>query len=169
MLAILSEINCLEQLQMRGIYPDYFSTDFDAFKNYVVLCSDCTCVVILAGTNRFYKKHIIEMIKSFNKLVEDGNTLNKVIVLSDVNIPSLSKYYKVNGSLSHISEYSGWKLVEDNSDVLDTLKTSKVEANVVLSDYDRGIYKREKSKWVKRKSSEDDLIPLIKIPKLSIK
>ena len=167
MLAVLSEINCLSQLQSMEVYPDFFSTDFEEFKNHAVTFTDCTVCIILAGINRFYRKSLVELTKNFIKLVESENSnINNVIVITDATIPSIGTYYKINGNLNHIDEYNGWKLVKERSKILDTLKSDLKQPIIKLSNYDRGILSEDKSKWIKRKSSEDDLIPLIKVPNI---
>ena len=67
MLAILSEINCLDVLNSKGVYPDEFYTDIDKFKGNTVAFREATIFVIFAGNCRFNKKHTIELVKSLTK------------------------------------------------------------------------------------------------------
>lgn len=170
MLAVLSEINCLDQLQSMKIYPDFFSTDLEEFKNYAVTFNDCTIVCILAGVNRFYRKAFIELVKSYIKIAESDNntTVSDVIVITDTTITGIGLYYKLTDNLYHLNAYSDWNLVSENSDVLTTLKSEIKKPVVKLSNYDRGIFNKNMNLGGKRKSSEDDLIPLIVIPNLNI-
>ena len=167
MLAVLSEINCLNQLQAMEVYPDFFSTDFEAFKNHTVTFTDCTVCIILAGINRFYRKHLIELTKNFIKLVDaDNNNITEVIVITDATIPSIGTFYKIKGNLKRVDEYNGWNLIKENYDIWSRLKSEVRQPVIKLSAYDRGILEKDESKWVKRKSSEDNLIPLIKVPNI---
>lgn len=163
MLAVLSEINCLNQLQTMEVYPDFFSTSFNEFKNHVVTFNDCTVLIILAGTNRFYRKHVVELSRGLSSY----SNINKVIVITDTTIPSIGIHYKMCGNLHHLDEYNGWDLIKNKSDILTTLKGELKQPIVKLSHYDRGILHKADMDWTKRKSSEDELIALIKVPNLN--
>lgn len=163
MLAVLSEINCLNQLQTMEVYPDFFSTSFNEFKNHVVTFNDCNVLIILAGTNRFYRKHVVELARGLGSY----SNINKVIVITDTTIPSIGTYYKMHGNLRHLDEYKGWDLIKSKSNILSTLKCELKQPVVKLSHYDRGVLHKADMNWTKRKSSEDELISLIKVPNLN--
>lgn len=164
MLAVLSEINCLAQLQTMEVYPDFFSTSFEEFKNHVVTFNDCSAIIILAGINRFYRKHVVELIRDLRRM--DYN-IKDVIVITDATVPNIGVYYKLHGNLHNLDKYDGWKLLETRSSILDSYKGELKIPKVILSHYDRGIMHKADATWVKRKSSEDELISLIQIPNLN--
>lgn len=162
MLAILSEINCLNMLNSFKIYPDLYYTDLELFKNHLVTLNNATVCIILGGTCRFNRKHTIELIKNLYKQVEDElSGVSDVIVMTDTNLPALQKYYKFSGNFAKVQEFSGWDLKDKNSLIIDKLKSNVKESKVFLSDYDKGNFDESKVDIVKRKTSEDNIIPLI--------
>lgn len=167
MLAVLSEINCLNQLQTMEVYPDFFSTSFEEFKNHVVTFNDCNVIVILAGVNRFYRKHVIELIRDLKRMSENDSNIKDVVVVTDTTIASIGVHYKMHGNLRNLDKYDGWKLLETRSSILSTYKCDLKVPKIILSHYDRGIMHKADRVWTKRKSSEDDLIPLIQVPNLN--
>jgi hypothetical protein len=168
MLAVLSEINCLNQLQSMKVYPDFFSTSFDEFKNHVVTFTDCSVIIILAGINRFYRKHVVELARNLKGIVDKDSNIKDVIVITDATIPNIGVHYKMHGNLRNLDMYDGWKLKESRSSVLEKYEGDVKTPKVILSHYDRGELHSADKVWVKRKSSEDELIPLIQIPDLKI-
>lgn len=167
MLVVLSEIHCLKMLNSFEIYPDLYYTDLELFKNYLVTLNDATVCVILGGTCRFNRKHIIELVKNLFKQEEDKlSGVTNVIVMTDTNIPAFKRYFKFSGNFAKIQEFSGWNLKDKNSRIIETLKSDFKESKIFLSDYDKGIFNEDKVDIVKRKTSEDDIIPLIIRPNI---
>ena len=163
MISVLSEINCLKVLNTYGVYPDYFYTDFEAFKNHVIGLMDADIVVIMAGTCTFNKRLTIEFIKTLLKRRDNKNDkgIRSVTIISDTILQSLDSYYKFTGNLSSVDLCSYWKVKEKEVDIWGSLSSEPKRTQVVLSSYDRGIIEglnRSKN------SSEDDLIRLIKVP-----
>ncbi len=170
MLAVLAEIDCLENLQSRGIYPDEYFTDFEAFKNKSVSYRDCTVVIIIAGTCQFSRRHIIEFIKTLFKRQENKQDTGivGVIVLSDTLLPNIEKYYKFEDSFENFQLYSGKKCRGNAPNVwalIDEYQTK--ERHTVysrLSEFDTGNIERILKKPSEKSSSEDALVRLIKVP-----
>lgn len=167
MLVVLSEIDCLKMLNSFEIYPDLYYTDLDLFKNHLVTLNDATVCVILGGTCRFNRKHIIELVKNlFRQKEDDLSGVTDVIVMTDTSIPAFKRYFKFSGNFAKVQEFSGWTLKDRNSRIIETLKSDYKESKIFLSDYDKGIYSQDKIDALKRKTTEDDIIPLIIKPNI---
>lgn len=170
MLAVLSEIHCLEYLQERGIFPDEYFTDFEEFKNRCVSYRDATIVIILAGICHFSRRHIVELIKLQYKRMENDSDkgIQNVYVLTDSLISNLESYYKFSDNMEIFDKYSKTRKVESKIDVWELIDDAQNheahEIRMYLSKFDTGetgdIIEMIKSKF----SSEDELIRLIKIP-----
>lgn len=165
MLSVLSEINCLKVLNTYGVYPDYFYTDFEAFKNHVIGLMDADIVVIMAGTCTFNKRLTIEFIKTLLKRRDNENDkgIRSVTIISDTTLQSLDMYYKFVGNLNNVDLYSYWKVKEKDVDVLSSLSSTRKNTKIVLSKYDQGKL-GDASNNKPKVSSEDDLLRLIKVP-----
>lgn len=174
MLAVLAEINCLDYLNDKGIYPDEFFTDFGMFKNRCVAYKDATLVVILAGICKFNKRLVTEFIKSQVKRAQNhaDKGIKKVIVLSDTMLPTLDEYYKFENRLENFYKCKGWNKAKVTTDVwadIDTVQTQGVhEIALYLDNYDKGdttVY-RKKSEVIRNEkdNNEDALLKLIKVP-----
>lgn len=156
-LVVLAEINCLKSLNNLGVFPDSFYTDYDLFKKKQFMLSDSHVIVVFAGSCSFKKRYILETI--------DDIGVSNVTVISDVYLPSLDRYYKYQGKLTNISEYSGWKLKEKDSDIWDRIPKGVrgTDTQIYLKKSDinaiRDTYKA-------RTSSEDELRHLIKKPEI---
>ena len=170
MLAVLTEINCLDYLNEKGIYPDEYFTDFAMFKNRCVAYKDATLVVILAGVCKFNKRLLTDFIKAQNKraLNHSDKGIKKVIVLSDSMIPNLEEYYKFENRLEKFYRCKGWNKSKSTTDIwseLDTIQTQGVhEVALYLDDYDKGITQSYIDKYKSYESKEDELIKFIKRP-----
>lgn len=170
MLAVLSEIHCLDYLNNKGIYPDEYFTDFEMFKNRCVSYKDATIVVILAGICRFSRKHVVELIKLQYKRMEneaDRGIVN-VFVFADTKIANLDKYYKFQDNMDVMDSYSKLRKTGSNVDVwvdVDKYQTQTAhEVAIYLSDYDTGDASGAVGMIKAKYSSEDELIRLIKCP-----
>lgn len=170
MLAVLSEINCLDYLNEKGIYPDEYFTDFDLFKNRCVAYKDATIVVILAGICKFNKRLIVDFIKSqYRRVVNHADKgVKKVIVLTDAMIPNLDEYYKFENRLENFHKCKGWNKAKTSTDIwseLDLVQTQGAhEVALYLDDYDKGEINNYIEKYKTHKSKEDELIKLIQRP-----
>jgi hypothetical protein len=166
MLAILSEINCLNTLKGLGIYPDAFYTDYNLFKNQVITLKDVTAVIILAGTCSFNKKHTIEFCKILRKYRKDPNmSIRHVYIISDSEISNLDNYYKFTGDISDLTIMNKYKVVEKDTQLFDKLRSyGKNDTKLFLSDYDKGDSAKAREVYAHRGNSEDDYKELIKVP-----
>lgn len=168
-LLVLSEIDCRDFLTSRGIHPDEFYTDFMLFKNKSSIFSDCDIIILFAGSCHFSKRHVLDIIKTLQKRAsnEDDLGIKSVTVVTDVFLPSISKYYKYQGVLSNISEYSGWKLVNKKSDIWDKVPKGKegIATLSYLTNYDNGDVYNLKDSYKSSLSEDSELRSLIKKPK----
>ena len=171
MLAVLSEIHCLDYLNERGIFPDEYFTDFELFKNRSVSYQDATLVIILAGVCHFSRRHTVEFIKQQYKRKEnkDDKGIRDVFVLTDAYIPNLDLYYKFQDNLDEFQKINGMSLLStakiDIWTIIDDYQTEgEHKTSVYLSDYDVGSSDEIVDKIKNTSSSEDELIRLIKCP-----
>lgn len=164
MLVILSEIDCIDKLNNNGIYPDKFFTDVDLFRNHAISFTDAHIIIIFAGNCRFNKKHTIELVKYMYKRSENqaDRGISSLFVLSDSELPLPMEYFRFSEDLFELTRYRG-KRNMGLADIWGSVSSVKKEAEVFLSDYDKGSYIKEKSSF-KRASSEEDLIRLIRVP-----
>ena len=170
MLAVLAEINCLDYLNEKGIYPDEYFTDFGLFKNRCVAYKEATLLIILAGVCKFNKRLITDFIKAQTKraLNHADKGIKKVIVLSDSMIPNLDEYYKFENRLERFYKCKGWNKAKTKTDIwseIDLAQTQGVhEVALYLDDFDKGITDTYIEKYKSYESKEDELKKLIKIP-----
>lgn len=164
-LVVLSEIDCHNFLDNRGIHADEFYTDFQMFKNRVATFFDCNIVIIFAGACHFSKRHVVEIIRQIEQRVanKDDKGINSLYVFTDIIMPKLKKYYKFQGKLSNVSEYSGWKNVDKNSDIWDELPDGEnSETTYFYSNFDRGYIEDLKKEYTSEDNIDENLRPLIK-------
>ena len=170
-LIVLSEINCISFLEIYGIYPDEFYTDFMLFKNKAASFIGVDILIIFAGCCNFSKRRVLEVTNLLQRRAETSKDtgINSLTVISDVYLPSVKKYYKFRGKLSNISEYSGWKLKERNSNIWKKVpKGNKSKSSeVYLTDYDNGNVTELKEMYLSTISNDDDLRSLIRKPDFS--
>lgn len=170
MLAVLTEINCLDYLYERGIFPDEYFTDFELFKNRCTGYKDATIVIITAGLCRFSRRKTVELIKSQVKRAnnEKDTGVNRVFVISDTVIPNLDEYYKFQDNLDIFSQYRGDRIRKNNIDVwsiVDDYQTEgKHDTVIFLDPADKNDTNELREVCKNKKSFEDDLIRLIKRP-----
>lgn len=170
-LLVLSEINCDKFLTSKGIYPDEFYTDFMLFKNRSSTFDDVDVIVLFAGSCSFSKRHVLDIIKVLRQRAddEDDKGVRSLTVLTDVFLPKVSKYYKFQGTLENISEYSGWKLIEKNSNIWDTIPRGTEEGKQVfyLTPNDKGDVSNLREEYKNIFSADEPLRNLIKKPDFS--
>lgn len=166
MLAILSEINCLDVLNSKGVYPDEFYTDIDKFKGNTVAFREATIIVIFAGNCRFNKKHTIELVKSLTKRADSelDKGIEHVYVVSDMTIAGLRSYYKYEGNIDLVSIMHGWDSVKDNVDIWSKLQNSPKETICYMSSYDDGNIDDALERYNNRFKQEDEYVKLIVVP-----
>lgn len=163
MLVCLSEFYCLPALNQLDVYPDEYFTDYELFKHRLVSMVGVDLLVVLAGTCRFNKRHIIEFLKLTMRNVGSNGSINKVYIVTDTAIPALSEYYKFTGSIRTVDLYHGWKKVKAGVDLWGILSSEPKESNVYLAVKDTGDTSSFIAAWEKRKNSEDELQGLIRI------
>lgn len=123
MLVILSEFECLEKLNVRGIYPDEYFTDIYSFKERCIAFQHATVVLITAGLSRFNKQRVIELSKLLKSQSDDKNynSIDNFILLSDIQF-RLPEYYRYSSDFSTFDKYNNAKIVEQDMNILDTLR-----------------------------------------------
>lgn len=170
-LLVLSEIDCRDFLKSRGIFPDEFYTDFVLFRNKSASFTGCDVFILFAGSCHFSKRHVLDIIKTLKRRAanEKDNGINSVTVFTDVFLPTLDKYYKYQGKLSNISEYSHWKLIEKASPVWSQVPKGSGGTDLVsyLTDYDRGEVDSLKETYIKSLEGDSALRALIQKPNFS--
>ena len=170
-LLVLSEINCSKFLNSKGIYPDEFYTDFMLFKNRSSTFNDVDVIVLFAGSCSFSKRHVLDIIKVLRKRADDDfdRGVRSLTVLTDIFLPKVNKYYKFQGTLRNISEYSDWNLVEKNSNIWDTIPrgTGQGKQAYYLTPDDMGDVRQLKEDYKNLYSADEDLRNLIQKPDFS--
>ena len=166
MLAILSEINCLTRLNALGIYPDEFYTDIEKFKNNLAFFRETTVLVIFAGNCSFNKKHTVELVKTIMKRKSMDNDIGfkAVYVISDIELESLSSYYKYSGDLETVDIMSGTKVVKPDVNIWVKLKSEPKNSKLFLSSYDLGDSSEAHQAYANRHKAEDEYVRLIQVP-----
>lgn len=172
-LIVLSEIDCIDFLRRKEIYPSEYYTSFEDLKNRVSFLQDAIIVCILAGTCSFSKRHILEFCMMLQKRAENefDNGVKEVYILTDTVLPNCKSYYLYRDIPLSFTHYKGWSKKKENLDVWGSLEYDKCSADNCLcfySDYD----KQDSTKTLKsinqRFSELDELIDLIKIPQINV-
>lgn len=165
MLVVLSELNILNKLNNLGVFPDDFYTDPSQFKNQMIYFNNATVVIIFMGNCRFNVKNIISLIKSLQNREqnETDRGIKEVIVISDITLPSIKKYYKYTNDIKDAVLMSSWTKQQTNTNIIEKLQTDKKDTRLFLSNLDKGytedLYIAEQID----KNHEDKYISLIKI------
>jgi len=139
MLAVLSEINCLENLKQRGIHPDEFYTDFSMFKNRAIFFREATVVILLFGMSRFNRRLTVELINSMLKRQSEdgGETIQKLIIITDTDLNGVRTYFKFESNLECLDLISSGRVKQRNLNILpDLVKLAASKTIRYLSDYD---------------------------------
>lgn len=166
MLVILSEIDCLDYIRAKGVYPAEFYTDIEAFKNNAVSFQNATILVIFAGNCRFNKKHTIKLVKDLMKRSENkgDNGIAHIYVVSDLTIAGLKSYYKYEGSIDTVTIMHGWDAVKSDVNIWLKLKNNECDTKTYYSAYDRGDITGALSEFEDRYRGEDSYRDLIQVP-----
>lgn len=171
-LLMLSEINCWEYLNTKGVYPDEFYTDFVMFRNRASTFVDADIIILIAGSCRFSKRHVLNLAKVLQKRADDPNDngVRSLTVITDLFLPSIDRYYKFQGKIPNISEYHGWKLRVKNSDILSRVSkgNKNTDIKLFLTPYDEGNVEHLRDKYKSLDSPDEELRSLIKKPSFEI-
>lgn len=169
-LLVLSEVNCSDFFRSKGIYPDEFYTDFLLFKNKSSSFVDSDIFILFAGSCSFSKRRVLDIVKVIQKRADDpmDTGVRSLTIFTDIFLPSLKKYYKFQGKLRNISEYSGWKMKVKNSDIWDKVPrgSSEHDTKYFLTSYDRGDVSQLRSNYINSLDLDKELRGLIKKPTL---
>lgn len=170
-LLILSEIDCSSFLNSIGIYPDEFYTDFMLFKNKAFTFSDADIIIMFAGSCHFSKRHVLETVKILQGRADnpDDVGVNSVTIITDIFLPSVHKYYKFQGRLANISEYSGWRCVHKESNIWGRIPrgTNASNESYFFTKYDKGDVSKLRKEFKALDSPDEGLRALIKKPDFS--
>lgn len=168
MLVVLSEINCLDSLKARGVYPHEFYTNLEEFKNRTVFMKDATILVIFAGNCRFNKRHTLEFVKTLMRRAETerDSGIKRVYIVSDMTLAGIRSYYKYYGNLDKVDIMHGWQCAKEGIDIWRKLATGEQEVVCHLSPYDSGEVDTLIEQCKAEASVTDEYTPLIQIPNL---
>ena len=163
MLVVLSEIDCLDFLYGRGIYPDEFYTDFEMFKNRSILKTDMQVIIIFAGCCHFNKRRVCEFITQLNERVESETDkgVTDVCVISDSVLPNINGYYKYSYFPNSFDKYNGRKRIETDVDVWSEFKGEERECTTFIDSDET-----KRATVTDAEKHDDELIKLIKVPVL---
>lgn len=164
MLVVLSEIDCLGFLKSKGVNPDEFYTDFEMFKNRIVLKTGVDVLVIFTGCCHFNKRKVCEFITQLNIRAksESDKGVNSVCVISDSFLPNIHSYYKYTYFPNTFDLCDGWKKVKGDVNVFEELACDERECKVFLDTKRDSVTKVTESGL-----HDDELIKLIKVPVLT--
>lgn len=170
-LLVLSEIDCSKFLNKNGIYPDEFYTDFMLFKNKAATFIDADVLILFAGSCHFSKRHVLDIVRTLQRRAsnEKDNGIKSLTIFTDVFLPSINRYYKFQGSLSNISEYSGWKLVSKNSDIWSRVPRGIATSRefYFLTPFDKGDIEHLRQEYKSTTTTDEPLRDYIKKPNFS--
>ena len=171
MLVVMSEINCLKSLNKRGVYPDKFYTSFDSFKDDIIHFQNCTLMIILAGSCRFNKHLMLNIINNIYKRYENEHDVGvtDLYVFSDCVLPHLDHfYYKFKGNFEQVDQYR--KSFKTRSDlwIWNKFQSAPKKSECILSRFDRNETKHLLDAYEDRFRGDDAYIELIKVPKIGL-
>lgn len=168
MLAVLAEINCLETLQQKGVYPDEFYTDIEVFKNRTIFMKDTTVLVIFAGSCQFNKRYTLEFLKTLmhRAEAEQDSGIKKVYIVSDMTLAGIRSYYKYQGNLDLVDIMHGWKCAKQGVNIWPKLATGERKTTSYLSAYDAGNVDAVIAKCQEEAKDVDEYSKVIKVPNI---
>lgn len=166
MLMILSEINCLDYLRSRDVYPDEFFTDLSLFKHRIVMNTDVDVLIIFAGSCSFGKRVVQEYVNELNKRMKDETDkgIKSICVLSDTVLPSLDNYYKYTRRPDSCSKCSHWNISKGVVDILGKYKCAEKNTEVYLCDSDMS---NTGDILLASRDKDDELLSIIQVPSFS--
>ena len=164
-LIILSEIDCLELMQSKGIMPSEYYTDFETFKDRASIFNDCIVVCLLAGTSHFCRN----LSKSINS--EYGSGIKDIYILSDCVLNNCDSYYLYHELPVKFDWYKRWSCKKKGLTFWDKLQYEACEPKncaCYYSEYDKSDTMNLERKINERYRAMDDLIDIIQKPDLSM-
>lgn len=165
MLFVLSEIDCLDYLNRLKIYPDAFFTDIDMFKNKIIVQSDVDVLVIFAGSCRFSKRIVSELITQLRHRIEatSDTGIKSVTVLSDTILSTLDDYYVYYGRPDNVHKVKKKKVEKEKADILQSFVSDEKPCHSYLVDYDC----KKAAEYIKERFDKDDeLLHVIQVPEI---
>lgn len=169
MLVVLSELDCLEYLQKRNIFPDQFYTDVNQFKNRVAVMSDVDVICILTGAERFNKRVVISIMKSLHQRLDSKYAkINSLTVLSDVVLPTLGEYYLYSNIPENAVKMNGWNKKGSTVNPLKQYEGKPVKCERIVEWRDTGDVEELKAQYIEEHTDnpDDKYVSLITIPKI---
>lgn len=165
MLFVLSEIDCLDYLNDMSIYPDAFFTDIEMFKNKIVVQSNVDVLVIFAGSCRFSKRLVSELVTQMRTRItnqgDDG--IKSVTVISDTELKHIDDYYIYYGRPSALYKVVKKKIEKNRSDVLNKYVSEEKPCNTYLVEYDCD---KAAESVKERFDKTDELLQVIQVPQI---
>lgn len=165
MLFVLSEIDCLEYLNKLKIYPDAFFTDIDMFKNKIIIQSDVDVLVIFAGSCRFSKRVVSELVTQLRHRMEakSDTGVSSVTVLSDTVLSNIDDYYIYYGRPDVVHKVTKKKVEKEQSDILQKFVSEAKPCQSYLVEYDC----KKAAEYIKERfDKNDELLHVIQVPKI---
>ena len=172
-LIILSEIDCLELMQSKGIMPSEYYTDFETFKDRSSIFNNCIVVCLLAGTSHFSKRRLIELCKNLSKSInsEYGSGIKDIYILSDCILGNCDSYYLYRELPVKFDWYKHWQCKRKDIEFWSKLQyepCSPENCVKYYSNYDKADTMELENKINNRYRGMDDLIEVIQKPDLSM-
>jgi len=169
-LIVLSELDCSEWLDLHGIAPSEFYTDFSMFKKRSFTFTDVNIVCVLAGTCGFSRKHIRDYFNHIDerRKLEKGQVSINYYILSDTELRGVDDYYRYTDLPLSVVHYKNGKEVEEIKNFwkeIDFESSEKTE--FYLSEFDKNDLSKVKERAELRGRSTDSIQELIKIPDIS--
>ena len=161
---VLSEIDCLSFIQNEGVYPDAFFTDFETFKQHIVVKENVDVIIILAGNCHFSKRVLQEYALQLYEREKDTSDsgIRSVTILSDYVLDRLDSYYLYDTRPDMCIEVKNGKRSKKESNIWESYRSGECECAKYLEPYNSnevaGIIKR-------RYDKDDELLSVIKVPK----
>lgn len=168
MLVVLSEIDCLNVLKSKNVYPAEFYTDLEEFKNRTAFMRDATVLVIFAGNCHFNKRHTLELVKLLMKRAETekDNGIKNIYIVSDMTLAGIRSYYRYVGNLDVVDIMHGWKCVKTGVDIWRKLSSEPIETICHYSKYDSGDVSGVLEQYKTETEEKDEYQELVAVPNL---
>ena len=165
MLIFLTETNILNYLNTRGIYPDSYYTSIKAFKEDMISFNDATVVIVFSGNCRFNRKLTTELAITLQSRAEKGGLgISDVVILTDMELPEIKKYFYYTDSPDIADEYIKGKKTRSDLKILSDFVGEPKKSYVKLNSYDRGDITKPLNSFNNRNTFDDKYKELIKIP-----
>lgn len=169
MLIVFSEMNCLENLNNLGVYPDEFYTDFDTLQKRVIYFRNAFVVFILAGGSNYSRKHILNFVDTLKERAAnsaDSGVLGYAVV-SDSELETFDKYYRYTRYFDVVYEASRTHVGKKKLDIWSKLKSEPKKSLCYMSPFDMGGIEFIVERFMNRPRNDDVYAEKIVIPTMA--